>query len=179
MPSKITPHHTAEELVRLARLKENRAIADRIHAIRLAMQGMRPPEICTVLGRKERWYYDWRKRYNEHGLEGLRDLPRPGQPKKLGDEERQELKAQVLEGPCLETDGVSTWNGEAIQARIERCFGVRYSVTQVYRICHQLGLSWITPRPKHPKSDPEKQEEWKEELPLSSRKSRRRTPKKK
>ena len=179
MSSKITPHHTVEELNRLARSKEYSAISDRIHAIRLAMQGMPPPEICTVLGRKQRWYYQWRKRYNERGLEGLRDLPRPGQPKKLGEKERQDLKRQILAGPRLKTDGVSTWSGRAIQARIERRFGVRYSITQVYRICEGLGLSWITPRPKHPKGDPEKQEEWKEELPLPSRKSRRRIQRKK
>ena len=178
MPSKVTPHHTAEELGCLARSKQHRTIADRLHAMRLAMEGTPPPEICRVLARTKNWYHYWLKRYNEEGLEGLRDRPRFGQPKRLDEAGRQQFEAQIEAGPDLEEDGVSTWNGKAMQARIERQFGVHYSLAQVYRICHELGLSWITPRPQHPKSNPQEQQEFKENLPFLSKKSKRSTRKK-
>lgn len=176
MSSKITPHNTPEELNRLAHLKRNADISDRIHAIRMAMQGMPPSEIATLLGYQQAWFFRWRKRYNEQGLDGLRDRPRPGQPKKLGDADRLKLRKMIDKGPSMKRDGVSTWTGPAMAALIERHFGVRYSLNGVYKVCHDMGLSWITPRARHPKSDPEKQRRWKEEeYPLPSRKSKRST----
>jgi transposase len=180
MSSKITPHHTPDELARLARRREHHRIADRIHAIRLALEGWRPEEIWTAFGRTENWFFRWRRRYNQEGLEGLFDRPRPGQPKRLGDAERRELAKQIKAGPDLEEDGVSTWTGKVVQARIERRFGVTYSLPQVYALLHRLDFSWMSPRPKHPESAPETQKTWKEETyPSRSRKSKRRGRKRK
>ena len=36
---------------------------------------------ATNLMQSERWVRDWLKRYDEGGLDGLRDLPRPGRPR--------------------------------------------------------------------------------------------------
>ena len=180
MSSKITPHHTPDELARVVRRPEYARIADRIHAIRMAMMGKSPEEISSAFARGRRWFFNWRKRYNEEGLDGLFDDPRPGQPKRLGDAERKKLAKQIKAGPDLEEDGVSTWTAKAVQARIERCFGVTYSLSHVYALLHRLDYAWIAPRPKHPESDPETQKNWKEETyPSRSRKSKRRGRKRK
>jgi transposase len=179
MPSKIAPHDTPEKLSRLARLKENAGICERLHAIRLLMDRMSPVKAAAVMSRSSSWVHKWRRRYNEQGVPGLWDKPRSGQPKKLGDKGRERLRELVEAGPDMKTDGVSTWDGEAVGRLVEREFGVVYSLSQIYEILHVLGLSWVTSRPKHPRSDPQEQKRWKEEtLPSRSAKSRRSTRKK-
>ena len=52
---------------------------------------------------------DWVHRYNEEGVEGLRDRPRPGRPCALDEGQQAALKALVLRGPDLERDGCVAW----------------------------------------------------------------------
>ena len=44
---------------------------------------------------------------------------------------------------------------------IEKEYKVKYSESNMYKILHKLGFSWITSRSIHPKQAPEKQEEFK------------------
>ena len=41
---------------------------------------------ATNLMQSERWVRDWLKRYDEGGLDGLRDLPRPSRPRAIPQE---------------------------------------------------------------------------------------------
>ncbi len=176
----ILPHDSTKELARFSHLKQYARISDRLHAVRLAREGRTGAEISAALGRSPRWVFAWCQRYNEQGVEGLFDRPRSGQPKRLDDAGREKLKGLVDEGPDLERDGVSTWTGEAVRALVAREFGVDYSLSQIYNLAARLGFSWITPRPKHPESDPDEQKRWKnEQFPSRSRKSKRRTRKRK
>jgi hypothetical protein len=49
---------------------------------------------------------DWVIRYNEHGVDGLADLPRNGRPPKLDGKEKAELVRIVLAGPDPEASGL-------------------------------------------------------------------------
>jgi transposase len=53
-------------------------------------------------------------RYNAEGLAGLHDRPRSGPPGKLDEEQRDSLRAWVLQGPDPEADGMRSYgaNGE-------------------------------------------------------------------
>jgi transposase len=44
---------------------------------------------------------------------------------------------------------------------IEHNFGVQYQKSNIYRLLHGLGFSWITSRSKHPKQSEEAQEDFK------------------
>ncbi len=46
-------------------------------------------------------------------------------------------------------------------AYVEQEFGVSYSLTNIYRLLHQLDFSWITSRSKHPKQSQDAQEDFK------------------
>ena len=51
--------------------------------------------------------------------------------------------------------------GKDVQAYISSEFGVQYQKSNVYNLLHELNLSWITTRSKHPKQSIEAQETFK------------------
>ncbi|MFY8328339.1 helix-turn-helix domain-containing protein [Pseudoalteromonas sp. ZZD1] len=51
--------------------------------------------------------------------------------------------------------------GEDIREYICDTFGVQYKLNNVYRLLHELNLSWITSRLKHPKQSVQAQEDFK------------------
>ena len=78
----VKDHHTTKELQTLYRTEENARLARRIHAVYMAGKGLSCPEIVTITGACRRAIQQWVRKYNEHGIDGLREKPRPGQPTK-------------------------------------------------------------------------------------------------
>ena len=66
----------------------------------------------------------WRKRYAENGIEGLKDEPKPGRPRKIGEDKIAEIIAATLKPP----EGVTHWSAR----RLAKAVGVGHST--VYRI---------------------------------------------
>jgi len=57
--------------------------AERARIILLSAEGQSAEEIGEKLGLVRLTVYKWRQRYRESGVAGLKDLPRPGQPRKM------------------------------------------------------------------------------------------------
>jgi transposase len=95
----------------------------------------------------------------QDGLAGLETKPSPGRPSKLTSVECEKVAVFVAEnsrsskgGRLIATD---------IQCYIQDNFGVQYQQSNIYRLLHGLGFSWITSRSKHPKQSEEAQEDFK------------------
>lgn len=58
-------------------------LAQRAKTLLLLADGLRPKDVSNQLQISAPVLFKWRKRYLEAGLEGLNDLPRSGQPRKL------------------------------------------------------------------------------------------------
>lgn len=95
---------------------------------------------------------DWVRRYNQQGVEGLRDRPKPGRPCGLGEGEQAALKALVLKGPEPERSGLSAWRIGDLCDLAELRFSRRYSETGMVRLIKSLNLSRQKPRPAHPRA---------------------------
>ncbi|ENM5740037.1 winged helix-turn-helix domain-containing protein, partial [Vibrio mimicus] len=95
----------------------------------------------------------------DHGLEGLQEKPHSGRPPRLTQEQRQHVKDYVTahaindQGGCLQARDIGIY--------IENNFGVTFQRSGIYRLLHDIGLSWITTRSKHPKQSVEAQEAFK------------------
>lgn len=65
----------------------------RQHAIRLRLAGKNVTFICQHLERSREWFYIWWRRYQEHGVDGLRDQSRAPKtsPSQLSGEVRQAI----------------------------------------------------------------------------------------
>jgi transposase len=115
---------------------------------------------------------DWVHRFNEAGVEGLRDRIRPGRPCLLAEELLPELAALIADGPQIERDGVVEYRLSHIRELSRRHFGADYSQGGMHAVLRRMGFSWLKPRPIHPKTDLAAQEAFKKTLPRRWRASR-------
>ena len=112
--------------------------------------------------------------YRDRGLETVRPKRQSGRPPKLPDSQEPSFKKRVLSGPT-EADGVCTLRAQDVRRILEEEFGIHYTLAGVYDLMHRLGLSCLTPRPRHRKNGPEQMQAWLEETPFLSSESAKNT----
>ena len=83
------------------------AVARRLLAVALVLEGHSRMEAARNCGMDRQTLRDWVIRYNEQGIAGLSDRPHGGgAPPKLSVEEKTQLAAWVRQGPDIAEDGV-------------------------------------------------------------------------
>ena len=100
--------------------KAAQSLVSRAKIILLTAGGQPPEEVAAALGTTTRAVYRWRKRFKDHGLEGLHDRPRSGQPTKLSEKVVKEVLRLSVE--CIPREathwsvrlmakaaGITTW----------------------------------------------------------------------
>jgi len=168
--------HSAAELLAFSKTSSSVRHSHRILAIRDALRGEARGNICERYGVTRENLRHWVTWYNESGVDGLKDEARSGRPKALTAEKTATFKARIEAQPDVKKDGHTRWRAVDIQRILSAEYGITYTSLQgVRKLCHALGLSYITARPTHPKHDAEAIEEFKKNSRKSSPKSRRRT----
>ena len=151
---------TIDQLITLAANEPAKRRFLRIRAVILAVQRQTAEEIAEALGCSRRSVQTWIAAYNQHGGESFQERPRSGRPKLFPDHKLDQLRARLDAEPQPE-DGVCTLRGKDIQNILQKEFGVLYTMPGLYDFLHRIGYSYLDPRPKHIKSDPEAQDEFK------------------
>jgi hypothetical protein len=82
---------------RARRRKTSRGDAQRAEIVLLAADGLANVAIAEQLGVTRLTVTTWRKRFAAHRLDGLADEPRPGAPRKIGDDKVAEVVTTTLE----------------------------------------------------------------------------------
>src|ERR671910_1892213 len=172
----IATGRTPAELRMSARRERDGRVSARLLALANALDGMSREAAARAAGMTGQTLGDWVHRYNEEGVEGLRDRPRPGRPCALDEGRQAALKALILKGPKLERDGCVAWRIRDLCRLVEDRFGVRYGETGMLRLVKGLDLSRQKARPVHPEADPKARERFKKPCPACSRGSRASTP---
>lgn len=145
------------ELRRLARREPDRAAAARVFAVANALEGMGRAGAARLAGMERRALRDAVVRHNAGGLAGLRNRPHPGPPPRLDERRRAALRQVVLDGPEVESTGLSAWTLPDPCREVERRRGVRHRPGHMSKLVRGLGLSRQKARPAHPKVGPEAQ----------------------
>jgi transposase len=101
----------------------------------------------------------WLLRFLADGIDGLREKAGNGRKRKLLPEREEEFRQQV-EQLQKDREGGRV-RGQDIQVLLKEKFCVDHALPSVYHVLDRCGLSWISSRSKHPKSDPAAQEEFK------------------
>jgi transposase len=157
-------HLPLEELVRLERVEKDAARSKRLRIVILAIGGYTAPAIAMSVGLSRRICQRWIARYNAEGLEGLDDR-RGREPRPTLTPTQEEQVRQRLDAGPRPTDRVCSLRGLDVQRILATEFGVLRSLPAVYHLLHRLGYSYLRPRPRHRRSDPEAQEAFQRTLP--------------
>lgn len=90
----------------------------------------------------------WKKRYQQHGLRGLKTKQRPGRPPKITDEQATNIRQTVSKKNMRQG-----WRTTHVRELIRQETGVQYTKRHTIRILQKWGLSRVTPRPRYAHSD--------------------------
>jgi transposase len=158
-------NHEALEALKQGERKERDATrSKRLRIIILALEGWTAPAIAMSVGLSRRDCQEWVRRYNQSGLAGLADRPKGGRDAPLTPQQEQQMHQRLRDGPTP-ADKVCTLRGADIQAILASEFGILRSLSTVYKLLHRLGYSYLRPRPRHRKADPQAQAEFQAQLP--------------
>jgi len=113
------------------RPKTTQSLALRSRIILFSAKGHSDQEIAEKLAISRATVGKWRRRFLKDGCDGLFDLPRPGKPRTLLDEEVEKVVTQTLESIPRNATHWST-------RKMSEATGV--STTSVSRIWHAFGL---------------------------------------
>src|ERR1700720_430609 len=136
----------AAELRRVAR-RESGRVCQRVLMIANMLEGMEHEDAARLAGLSRSAAYEWHNRYEEDGIEGLRDRPRPGRQPRVDAVTSARFKERIVAGAALERDGVVAFRGVDAQRILKEEFEIDCSLSSTYRLLHRLKLSWLAPRP--------------------------------
>lgn len=108
------------------------------------------------------WLWDFRK----EGLSGLYVKTTKHKPAKITKEIRDWI-SDFMEKLYSNSVGGSI-TGVELHIVVQQHFNVKCCLQTIYNTLHSIGLSWISCRSKHPKSDKEVQELYKKTLQIMS-----------
>jgi putative transposase len=90
-------------------------------------------DVAKELHRCRAWAYKWYKRYNEDGLDGLKDQPRTGRPPDVPKEIMVKIRQELAESN-------TGWDFRQVMDLIYNKTGVRYHEVHIYRLLHKWGF---------------------------------------
>ena len=134
----------------------------RWQAIFLISKGLLANEVAEYVGVTTGTVYQWIFQYNHDGPEQFVLQGRGG--RRFGlmslDKEAETLENLRAEAECGQIIGAF-----AIREQVERTLSKKVSEDYLYDLLHRHGWRKVVPRPEHPKTNHEKQEEFKKKLP--------------
>jgi transposase len=120
------------ELVSLARAdRPGQAMARRARIVLAAAAGLENKAICAEVGADANTVSKWRRRFATRRLDGLLDEPRPGTPRRIGDDEIAETIRLTLE---TAPPGATHWSLRSMAK------AVGYAPSTIHRIWRAFGL---------------------------------------
>jgi len=153
--------HSAAALRAQAASADDGALACRLLAIAMVLEGCSRSEAARQCGMDRQTLRDWVHRYNAEGVGGLATRCRSGRPSQLTAAQLSELKDLVIEGPDPAVHGVVRWRCIDLCGVVAERFTVTVHERTIGKWLHKLDLTRLQPRPFHPKKDVAAQETFK------------------
>jgi putative transposase len=107
--------------------------------IRISSDKQPVESVSQELHRARSWAYKWYKRYNDEGLEGLRDRPRSGKPSIISKDVKEKIRYELY-------DSNIGWDIKQVMDLIQQKTGVKYHKEHIRRLLHKWGFSPKVPQ---------------------------------
>lgn len=104
--------------------------------------GLLPAHAALQMHRSKPWASDWLARFDEDGVDGLRERPRSGRPPKIPEQAMERIRAEIASSK-------QGWTTEQVKEVFEKRGHVRYHFTHIYRLMHKWGFKEKVPRREH------------------------------
>ena len=113
--------------------------------------------VSEVYGITRTTLMSWIRKFEKESTQGLSIKAGRGRKTKIGSESEPEIRKMIQENPNITID--------ELRIKITQKFGVTLGRSTVHRLMKKLSFSYITPRPRHYKSNVSLQEDFKKKSP--------------
>jgi transposase len=137
----------------IARSDESR-YDHRLHGLLLLTGGHSCQQIADLFGEDRRTVQRWVKRFEQDGLEGMRDGERSGRPACLDAKQWTALGRDLRRSASDFGHVGHLWDGKLLSVHLKQRYQVILGVRQCQRIFTQMGFRLRKPRPQVAQSDP-------------------------
>jgi transposase len=134
--------HTLERWARTR--KGSVRLAERARLLLWAHEGWRVSELVRKLGVADATIRLWIKRFNVHGLEGLKDAPRSGRPPTYTPEQVAEVLAAALSDPKTLGLPFGGWTLDRLVSYLHEQRGIAMKRSRIDELLVREGLRWRT-----------------------------------
>jgi len=126
----------------------------RLHGLLLVTSGQSCQQLADLFGEDRCTVQRWVKRFEEEGLDGMRDSERPGRPACL-DAKQWESLGRDLPRSASDFGHIGhLWDGKLLSAHLKQRDKIALGVRQCQRIFRQMDFRLRKPRPQVARSDP-------------------------
>lgn len=137
----------------IARSDESR-YDHRLHGLLLITGGQTCQQVADLFGEDRRTVQRWVKRFESHGLEGMREGERSGRPATLDAKQWAALGRDLRRAPQDFGHSGHLWDGKMLSEHLRKRYDITLGVRQCQRIFGQMGFRLRKPRPQVAQSDP-------------------------
>jgi len=162
--------YTAEDIKELIKKDERYGMGIRLYAVYQVAKGQSSRKLEDCYNTSFKQITNWVHRFENEGLEGLKDKKGRGRKDKLTLSQKQEIKF-LLKNESPEKFGFNTgtWTGPLLIRWIKKEFKIEYKKAQIYNIIKALGFSYQKGKGVFPEADNAKQEDFKIALKKTTR----------
>jgi transposase len=161
--------HTAASIKALIRKDERYTIGLRLYAVYQVAKGQSSRKLEDLYGTSFKQITNWVHRFEQEGLDGLRDKKGRGRKDRMTLAQKQEV-AMLLkkESPIKFGFNTATWTGPLLIDWIKKEFKIEYKKAQIYTIIKSLGFSYQKGKGIFPEAQAGQQAQFKKHIKKNS-----------
>lgn len=157
--------YTSDEIKLLFNTDDKYKIGLRLYAVYQVSLGQPSRKLEDLYNTSFKQITNWVHRFEEQGIDGLRDKPGRGRKSRLSVGQQEELLDLLInKSPQVYGYNTDTWTGPLLIAWVKEQFSITFKKAQIYNIIKDMGFSYQRAKGFYPETDAEKQEEFKDML---------------
>jgi len=161
--------YSPEEIKALIKRNERYTIGIRLYAVYQVALGQPSRKLEELYQTSFKQITNWVHRFEQEGIEGLKDKPGRGRKPSLSPEQMVALSDLLMNGsPVDHGYNTETWTGPILIDWVCKNFGIEFKKAQIYNIINQLGFSYQKAKGFYPEADEKAQEDFKDGLKKTS-----------